>query len=196
MTMRATRFSAAVFGLFAYACCAFAQQQQPVGRFDGEVIAKFMRDGRNMQVEQTFAYIDPAGRRWEVPAGAITDGASVPQVFWLCCPPFSGKYRSAAVVHDYYCQTKSRSWKDTHLAFYNAMRASGVADKQAKAMYGAVYSFGPRWGTGLRGVKTGAPVAEQQKVLDDLEKWIERENPSVEEIGRRMEDGKFSAPGR
>ena len=49
MTMRAIKFSTAVVGLFAYACCAFAQQS--VGRFDGEVVAKFMRDGRNMQVE-------------------------------------------------------------------------------------------------------------------------------------------------
>ena len=194
MTMRAIKFSTAVVGLFAYACCAFAQQS--VGRFDGEVVAKFMRDGRNMQVEQTFAYIDPAGRRWEVPAGTITDGASVPQGFWVCCPPFSGKYRSAAVVHDYYCQTKSRSWKETHLTFYNAMRASGVTESQAKAMYGAVYSFGPRWGTGLRGVKTGAPVAEQQKVFADLESWIERENPSLEEIGRRLDDGKLPVQGR
>ncbi len=82
-----------------------------------------------------------------MPAGAKTDGASIPRILWVTYPPFTGKYRLAAVVHDHYCQQRSRRWKDTHKVFYEAMRTSGVPEKTAKVMYGAVYGFGPRWGT-------------------------------------------------
>ena len=36
-----------------------------------------------------------------VPAGFITDGASVPRIFWSICPPMSGSFGEAAVVHDF-----------------------------------------------------------------------------------------------
>ena len=93
-----------------------------------------------------------------MPAGAKTDGASIPRILWLTYPPFTGKYRQAAVVHDYYCQLRSRTWKDTHKVFYDAMRTSGVPEKTAKIMYGAVYGFGPRWGTRS---EQRAPAAER-----------------------------------
>jgi hypothetical protein len=41
-----------------------------------------------------------SGRRVEVPAGFITDGASVPRIFWPLFPTW-GKYSRAAVIHDY-----------------------------------------------------------------------------------------------
>jgi hypothetical protein len=161
------------------------------GKFKGEVVAKFLRDGRNMRLEEPFAYVDPSGREWSVPAGSTTDGASVPQFFWVMFPPFTGKYRAAAVVHDYYCQTKARGWKETHEAFYNASRAAGVGEKVAKAMYGAVYSFGPRWGIGMaaRGPGDGLykSAKEQQQFFRDLDTWIKRDNPSLEEISKRLD---------
>lgn len=39
--------------------------------------------------------------RITVPAGFITDGASVPRAAWWLCPPFDGDYDAAAVLHDY-----------------------------------------------------------------------------------------------
>lgn len=38
-----------------------------------------------------------------VPAGYLTDGASVPRIFWSYIPP-QGKYGQAAVVHDIVCE--------------------------------------------------------------------------------------------
>lgn len=38
-----------------------------------------------------------------IPAGYLTDGASVPQVFWNMIPPW-GVYGQAAVVHDILCE--------------------------------------------------------------------------------------------
>jgi hypothetical protein len=116
--------------------CTTGTAQDNFGRYEGKVVATFFPDGRNMRLEKSFGYIDPRGRRWDVPAGATTDGASFPRFFWAAFPPFTGKYREAAVVHDYYCQTQSRGWRDTHETFFHAMRAAGVAEATAKAMYG------------------------------------------------------------
>lgn len=60
-------------------------------------------------------------------------------------PPFTGAYRQASVIHDYYCETRDRPWKDVHEAFYWASRAGGVGRTKANIMYFAVYRFGPRW---------------------------------------------------
>lgn len=43
-----------------------------------------------------------SGRLVEVPAGFVTDGASVPRAFWALLPVW-GRYSRAAVVHDYLC---------------------------------------------------------------------------------------------
>jgi len=114
--------------------------------FYGEVLFRPLPDGRNMQVAQSFGFVDSQARKWEVPVGTVTDGASIPQPFWsIIGSPFSGKYRLAAVIHDYYCATKYRKWKDTHDAFYETMLASGEEKRTALLMWAAVYRFGPRW---------------------------------------------------
>jgi hypothetical protein len=162
------------------------------GQFKGEVVASFMRDGRNMRLEKPFGYVDPKGRNWDVPEGAVTDGASIPRILWISYPPFTGKYRAAAVVHDYYCQTKSRPWREVHEVFYMAMRTAGVDDKTAKVMYGAVYNFGPRWGIGTqtRGAVTEEATQEEQaRFLRSLEAWVAKDRPSLEEIGKRVDAG-------
>jgi hypothetical protein len=164
---------------------------QGLGKFTGDLVVKFLSDGRNVELTKPFGYVDPKGRKWDVPAGTITDGASIPRVLWVAYPPFTGQYRAAAVIHDYFCQSKSRTWRDTHEAFYNAMRAAGVGDTTAKAFYGAVYNFGPRWGIGTArrgpGAEKGLTIEQEKKFLKDLEIWIGKEKPSLEEIARRID---------
>jgi len=179
--------------------CAFFTQGLAAeywGEFKGDIIATFLPDGRNVRIERSFSYIDPRGRAWDVPEGMITDGASVPRFFWTAFPPFTGLYRTAAFVHDHYCQVKSRSWKDTHEAFYNAMRASDVDDVTALAMYGAVYYFGPRWGIGAGTRGPGAENyhsdEEQEAFFRELRAWIDRERPDAAEVARRLDQGGFS----
>ena len=131
-----------------------------------------------------------------MPAGTETDGASIPRVLWVSHPPFTGKYRAAAVVHDHYCRTKSRSWKETHEVFYHAMRAGGVDERTAKVMYAAVYHFGPRWGQGeprSAGAGTDLPIEEQTKVFNELKTWIEADSPELGEIVRRLDGGGIAA---
>jgi hypothetical protein len=174
-----------------------AASAQTLGEYKGEAVLSMLPDGRNMQLLKPFSYVDPKGQTWNVPAGTKTDGASIPRILWLTYPPFTGKYRQAAVVHDYYCQLRSRTWKDTHKVFYEAMLTSGVPEKTAKIMYGAVYGFGPRWGTRS---EQRAPAAEshpspvaQTQLLRDLEAWIARDNPSAEDIEKALDAGRVPA---
>jgi uncharacterized protein DUF1353 len=156
------------------------------GRFVGKFVAEFDVDGRKVKLMEPYGFVDPQGKTWDVPAGYLTDGASVPSALWALYPPFTGAYRSAAVIHDYYCDKKEQTWQDTHKVFYNAMRAADVDENTAKIMYGAVYLFGPRWGPGTApGQRNAAPAvsAEQQKAMvEDLKTFIETENPDLESL--------------
>lgn len=59
-----------------------------------------IRDGRSLwRVERDLTYQTLAGDTITVPAGFITDLASVPRIFWDLFPP-DGPWTEAAVVHD------------------------------------------------------------------------------------------------
>ncbi|MDH3658744.1 MAG: DUF1353 domain-containing protein [Alphaproteobacteria bacterium] len=118
----------------------------------GEFAPKNIRfqtiDGKSglFEIITSYRYQDPNGFVWYVPAGEITDGASIPSYLWsIVGSPFSGDYLSAAVVHGYYCRTKERTAHATHRAFFNGMMAKGMSLWQAKLMYYAVVAFGPSW---------------------------------------------------
>lgn len=99
-----------------------------------------------MTLLNRFAFVDDAKRVWSVPANARVDGASIPKFAWsILGSPFVGRYRKASVVHDWYCDVRTRKWKATHRMFYEAMRTSKVSGAKARIMYAAVYYAGPRW---------------------------------------------------
>ena len=113
-----------VLMVYSVANNALAQMQ---GQFEGDLVLKALPDGRNMQLVHPFNYIDSRNVPWPVPAGTIVDGASIPRVFWsIVGAPYTGKYRDASVIHDYYCETHSRHWKAVHKVFYDGMLARGV----------------------------------------------------------------------
>lgn len=81
-------------------------------KFDAELMMVYdakasKRMGRDYwRVQQGFRYYlgTKGSNRWvNVPAGFLTDGASVPQIFWSVIPRW-GAYGQAAVVHDYLCE--------------------------------------------------------------------------------------------
>jgi len=121
-----------------------------VNSFSGEVVCKWPEDEeRNMVLVEPISFTS-TNQLWTVPAGAVFNGASIPQILWsIMGSPFVGKYRRAAVFHDYYCTIKNRPYKDVHKMFYEAMLCDEVNAGKALAMYYGVLEFGPKWGKEL-----------------------------------------------
>lgn len=73
-------------------------------RYDPEASAILGADYWRILTPFRFYLGENHSDRWvTIPAGYLTDGASVPQIFWNMIPPW-GKYGQAAVVHDLLCE--------------------------------------------------------------------------------------------
>jgi hypothetical protein len=88
------------------------------------------------------------GSGWfiDVPAGFITDFASIPWPAYLILPP-RGPWGKASVIHDYMYATSNqnryyRGFAD--LVFLNGMRLLGVSTWKSLTLYWAVRLFGAR----------------------------------------------------
>lgn len=128
------------------AAVVLSEARGDYGHFDDRVHAKWLADGRNMSLLAPLVFRQRGGAVWTAPQGTLTDGASIPEAFWsVIGGPFEGKYRDAAVNHDYECCVKVHPWRAVHRMFYDGMRANGEDPWVAKLMYFAVYFFGPRW---------------------------------------------------
>lgn len=89
------------------------QQATPFNRFDASLSVRYDEEASATlnkdywRVIESFKFYvgDELDRTWVVvPAGFLTDGASVPWPFWSILPPW-GVYGQAAVVHDILCET-------------------------------------------------------------------------------------------
>ena len=101
---------------------------------------------RIVTLDTQLTFTDGNGEKWIVPKGAVVDGASVPPWAWsFIGTPFVGKFRAASIVHDFYCDTKTRPWKDVHDSFYFGLMAAEMTTTKALVMWSAVRFFGPRW---------------------------------------------------
>ncbi len=70
-----------------------------------------------------------------VPKGFITDGATIPRIFWPILPPVH-RYFPAAVVHDYLLTQVSRDEADEE--FNICLKELNISTFRRLAMYGAV----------------------------------------------------------
>lgn len=126
----------------------------------GDPEFRWLPDGRLMELLKPISYIDEDDLEWPVPEGEKVDGATIPKAVWsMVGGPYSGKYRNASIIHDRFCRTKSRRWRDVHNMFYDAMRCSGVSRRLAKIMYYSVYRFGPRWPQPSQAAPAAGPAA-------------------------------------
>ncbi|MBX2853647.1 MAG: DUF1353 domain-containing protein [Rhodobacteraceae bacterium] len=183
-------FIASTAATLAAPCTAFSQTSE-FGHFLGEFVGRFV-GGQTAIVEKPLTFVGPNGQAWEAPAGIEVNGASIPRVLWsLVGSPFGGDYLRASVVHDHYCVTMERNWRDTHLAFYNGCRADGLSKTYANLLYMGVMRFGPRWrpGRGLTGAdgrpRRREPAFNQQE-FDELKNWLEDGDRSIEDIEARL----------
>ena len=107
--------------------------------------------GRRFRLLSPFAVaIVHDGERHQivVPAGFVSDFASVPRIFWSWIPPH-GRYLWASVVHDFLYHVGAPSGitrAEADHVFYQMMLHAGVSKWRARIMYGAV-----RVGGGNRG---------------------------------------------
>lgn len=85
------------------------------------------------------SYKTKCGDVWCVPKGFITDGASIPRIFWsLIGSPFTGLYRRAALIHDYFYYTKLTPRWYADKIFLECMKDLGVSYWKRWAMWAAV----------------------------------------------------------
>jgi len=125
---------------------AASAQNKSFGIFSGSPKVSFDIDGRNVRLLEPLSFTDSEGITWLVPRNFVSDGASIPKIFWsFIGGPFAGRHRDAAIVHDYFCERRTYDWRRVHRTFYKAMRARGVSQSRAWIMYKAVMTFGPRW---------------------------------------------------
>lgn len=89
----------------------------------------------------------------EIPAGYVTDGASIPKLLWsFFGSPFTGNYIEGAIIHDYLywlaiCKKQPiGTRKEADDIFLNTMIYYGTSELEARVKYRAVRLFGPRWG--------------------------------------------------
>jgi hypothetical protein len=172
-------------------------------RFIGTVSVSWLTQAgadRDMKLTQDFGFEDAGGLVWTAKRNAIVNGASIPQIFWSTFgSPFIGDYRRASVLHDYYCEVRTRPAAATHLMFYQACLAGGVGTVKAKTMYTMVKTFGPSWSVAREAiVVNGHTVIEEGGTLtfsrtmpraefSELMQWIEFEDPPIEEIDAEIE---------
>jgi hypothetical protein len=99
---------------------------------------------REAVVQAAFVYEvgeEGSGERITVPAGYVTDFASVPRLFWRVEPPF-GIAAPAAVVHDYLYSSGGLEGRYTRLQadeiFREALAVLGVGVVKRNLMFAAV----------------------------------------------------------
>lgn len=86
------------------------------------------------------------GVTWTVPAGFVTDGASIPTVCWpIVGNPYAPSSLRPAILHDWMCRTRGLSSTFAVNVFYEGLRADGCAWLRSRAMWLAVRWFGPRF---------------------------------------------------
>jgi hypothetical protein len=76
-----------------------------------------------------------------IPAGTVTDLASVPRLLWAIFPPH-GRYAKAAIVHDYLYEQGIGCKAYADQVFLEAMEVLSVPKWRRILMYWAVRLFG------------------------------------------------------
>lgn len=187
--------------LFAFWFFTSAGHAEGFGRYLDELKTRWLDNGRDMELLEDFRFEDESKELWVAKKGSKIDGASIPQPLWsIIGGPFEGLYRNASVIHDYYCDHHLKDWQSTHRVFYNGMRASGVSEFKAKAMYYGVVAFGPRWTEIVRNRLStqcmNANCTRKMESVITLTTTVasavavtERERNLVSELERRLAEG-------
>ena len=113
-----------------------------MGWFSGDVEVSFDTPPY-VVVDKPFTYITDSGLVHTIPEGFRSDGASIPGIFrGIIGGRLDGKYRRAALLHDfgYFHNVQNKAYWDK--IFREAMIADGVKFWRRNLMYRAVKWFG------------------------------------------------------
>lgn len=119
--------------------------------FTNALIAKKLKK-RDWEVVESFSYDVGelgSGETITVPAGFVSDLASIPRPLWTIFPP-DGSYTQAAVLHDWLCKNKGKvekqyDYKQVSKIFLESLNVLEVSFLTRQAMYYGVLLFGPRF---------------------------------------------------
>lgn len=93
-------------------------------------------------------------RRWVVPAGFVSDCASIPRLLWgVIGNPFDSRWRRQSVLHDYLYAEQPVPRKAADLMFRDALLSGGLRPAKAWVMY-----IGVRIGGWLAWSRKGKPA--------------------------------------
>lgn len=109
--------------------------------------------------------------RIRVPAGFVTDYASIPSSLWSLYSPHD-QYSRAAIVHDYLYWSQLCSRKQADNLFMIAMQESEVPETTRKIIYNGVTAFGESaWKENQRQKEDGLPKVVPIKNKDFPPNW-------------------------
>ncbi len=112
-----------------------------MSRFTPPAVPEMLEHYRRVYEPFSFYPGDDKSDVTEVPAGFITDLASVPRIFRVLLPP-DGRYAKAAIIHDYLYDNALRTKKEADRVFLEGMKVLGVPKWKRLVMYCAVRLFG------------------------------------------------------
>ncbi len=78
--------------------------------------------GRNFELLSPFEYHRPNKEVIRAETGFVTDGASIPPIFYSWVGPPIGPYFPAAIIHDFLCQSKPYKYAKIDYIFYEALQ--------------------------------------------------------------------------
>lgn len=108
-----------------------------------------------------------------VPAGFVTDFASIPRIFWSLLPP-DGKYVYPAIIHDYMYWVQDRSKSEADEILKIGMEEFDVSWIDRIAIYNAVKKFGGKaWEENARLRRGGEKRVLSKFPQDPRESWFE-----------------------
>lgn len=114
-----------------------------MSRFTGLLAVRFTGDRHAILLEDLVWELDHEGSGEEirVPAGFVSDGATIPRPLWWFMPAWGSRETRATILHDYLLATPvPRAEADRQL--YLALRALGVGLVKARVIWIAARTFG------------------------------------------------------
>jgi hypothetical protein len=98
----------------------------------------FLDDGRSIRINTEYYFLLD-GKQMCIPAGWVSDGASIPRFLWCSLgSPFVGKHRAGCILHDFLYWSNYQDRKFSDVCMYDMMRADGTAWVRASLIYRGV----------------------------------------------------------